>query len=553
MLAHLKIENLALIEKAELAFDRGFICFSGETGAGKSVFLGALKLLAGERFDKSMLRQGCESCRVEGLFYFETVNAINALLENYALPPCEDSTLLISRLAGIKGQKIAINGMFTTLNVLKSLGEYWVEFNDPTEPQRLFRSDFQLELLDSFAGLGEALETYTLAFQRWKKAEIALQEIKSASVLTPEGIAYLKNQLGEFEALELTPEGLTLLEHDFDRLKKKEDCLQCLNAIERCFNAEGCGVHGALSQLRNELHKFATKWPMGAVLENRMEGVLVELQDIEDACLQEQLEFEIDAEQSERIQQQMNLLQGLKRRYGSSVEGLVAKRNEILEQLDNAEHNDARLMLLQEASEKYHLECRHLAEKLHLIRANFASDFVEKMMERLKTLGFRRPRFQVEVDKTESLSACGVSRVNFLFASDETLHVGPLAKIASSGELARILLALKTVFVPSKTTPVLIFDEIDANVGGETGAVVGEELRRLAASSQIFCVTHLPQVAAQGTQHFAVKKSMCGENVPTIHFSPLDSNENRLLELARMLGNAQSDSAKKHAQTLLVT
>ncbi|MGX8716895.1 MAG: DNA repair protein RecN, partial [bacterium] len=260
--------------------------------------------------------------------------------------------------------------------------------------------------------------------------------------------------------------------------------------------------------------------------------------------------FDLDPEQCARIQQNMQMWLNLQQRYGNSLEQVITARDALKQQLDNAEHGEEKIFQLQNQCEACEKQCREWAGRLHEARASKIKPLENLIVDCLKSLGFRNPKFEIALSVQEDLDNYGHSSVAFNFASDVALPCLPLGNVASSGELSRVLLALKSVLNDTRSVPVLVFDEIDANVGGEIGQKVGCLLKKLGQNAQVFCVTHLPQVASQGDYHFYVSKSV-KDQIPTIQFEILADNDARCHELARMLGNANSTSALQHAKTLL--
>lgn len=549
MISNLIISDLALIHNAEFEFSPGFICFTGETGAGKSVLLGALKILTGNRVERFSIRDNAEKCTIEGLFDVKTPE-IDKFLQDNDLPAC-DGGLIIKRVVGKKGsQKISINGSLATVNVLKALGKLLIEFNDPTEPQKLFEQKFQIELLDEFANLSSDCLQYKELFDSLKALKAEREEFLSTSILSEDGIEFVKSQLLEFDGIELTEESIDKLESEFQKISKRDICLESLSSITKCFESENSGINYSMIRLRNEFQKFVTHWPDAEHLFERIENVFVELQDIESTCYDQQAQFESSDSRDKQIIQKFETLLLLKRKYGNFTKSLIVKRKELETQLITAQNYSNHLEQFNDKIKEQEALCTKLANELHQKRAATIGMFADKIVEQLKNLGFKKPIFTVALHKLDTLSAYGLNTVEFLFSSDEIIKPAPIAKIASSGEMARILLALKTVFKQSSTTPIIVFDEIDANVGGEIGTMVGKQLKALAETAQVFCVTHLPQVASQASQHVSVKK-ISDNNSVNILFESLNTKDKRLIELARMLGDSTSTSAKQHAVSML--
>lgn len=550
MLKTLVIDNLALIDHAEFDFQQGFICFTGETGAGKSVFLSALKLLTGQRGERMSLRPGTTQGKLEGLFSFigPIIEKINACLVENDLPACEEGELILRRTFGDK-QKISVNGSLTTLSVLKKLGNFWLEFHTPTEPQRLFDAETQIELLDKYAQLSTKKSEYSQIYTKYLEAKKQFQTLKDKAKLSPEMLEYIKKQLQVFTQLDLSEESIDQLEQDFKKLSQKEDCIQLLKEIDAIFN-ETPGLTEFLDKLQACLENLSLRLPKLQDLLQRYQQTRLELQDIESTCEQEQHGFDFDPEQCEAIQQNMQVWLELQRHYGNSLEQVLAAKNDLMEQVNTAENSEEKLQNLLNICQKLEAECRQKADGLHKLRAEKINSLNQLIIDCLKTLGFKKPKFSVELQLSDALNPHGLSKVQFLFSSDEALQALPLNHVASSGELSRILLAIKSTLHDVQEVPVIVFDEIDANVGGEVGQKVGILLKNLGNHAQVFCVTHLPQIAGQAQFHYCVTKQ--NENaIPTIKFNPLEDIKQRCEELARMLGDARSTSALQHAQTLL--
>lgn len=550
MLKTLVIDNLALIDHAEFDFQQGFICFTGETGAGKSVFLSALKLLAGQRCERMSLRPDTSQGKVEGLFSFSesVVEKINVCLEENDLPICEEGELILRRTFGDK-QRISVNGALATLNILKKLGSIWLEFHTPTEPQRLFDADTQIELVDKYGQFLAKKSEYNQIYLKYLEAKRQLQALQDKRQLSPEALEYIKKQLQEFSLLDLSQEGIDQLEQDFKKLSQKEDCIQLLKEIDATFNLTP-GLTEFLDKMQLCLENLSLRLPKFQDLLQRYQQVRLELQDIEATCEQEQNGFDFDPEQCQTIQQNMKIWLDLQRHYGSSLEHVLVAKNELIEQVNAAENSEEQLQNLSNVCDKFEIECRQKADDLHKLRAEKLNSLNNLITDCLKTLGFKKPKFIVELQHSDTLNMHGLSKIQFLFSSDNALQALPLNHVASSGELSRILLAIKSTLHDIEEIPIIVFDEIDANVGGEVGQKVGNLLKKLGVHAQVFCVTHLPQVAGQAQFHYCVEKQS-ENNVPTIKFNLLLNAEQRCKELARMLGDARSASALQHARTLL--
>ncbi|MGB0415841.1 MAG: DNA repair protein RecN [Coraliomargarita sp.] len=551
MLQTLKIKNLALLSEVTLEFEAGFTAVTGETGAGKSVLLGALSLLAGARTDKTMIRQGSDQLEVEAALYFEDSAAIDAALEAVGLPACEDGVFLLQRsIHRSKMPRIQVNGSMATLAQLQGLGEAWVDFHGPGEPQKLFQEKRQLEMLDVYAGNTALLTDYREGYTVWRAALAEIAELEAGERLDEDEIGFVRKQINKIDVVEVSEESISELERDYSRMSQAQE----LAAL-----AAGCadglsGDSGVAPQLTNVLasmESLAELDEASAPLLERIRSLLIELEDVGDEVGRLATDFDFDPDLIEAVTERMNLWQEVRRKYGGSVDAVLAKRDELANKLAVQGDLEGVLAIKRDAAAKQEATLKKLAAKLRKTRAASAKQLADKAAALLKALGFKKAGLSIEILAETELRESGDSRCRFLFAPNAGQELLPLNKIASSGETARVMLALKTVLAESDATPLLVFDEVDANVGGEVGRAVGAELARLSAKHQVLCVTHLPQVASLGRNHFVVTKDQDEDATSVSIYSIHESKDKRLGELARMLGDRNSSSARAHAEELL--
>jgi DNA repair protein RecN (Recombination protein N) len=553
MLQFLRLQDLALMERAELEFSAGFTAVTGETGAGKSILLGALSLLAGNRADKSVIRQGAEVCEVEGVLGFEgaALVRVNALLESLSLPPCEDGALVLRRaLPRTKAPRIQVNGALATLGALQELGGAWVDFHGPGEPQKLFLEKYQREMLDAFAGVEDDVARFAAGYHAWRGRLREADELTKAERLSPDEIEFLQHQIERIDRLDPTPENLTVLERDFTRLTRAQELGEFAARLENGLAGDE-GVAAQMAPLVRAAREWAALDAAAAPLAARLEGVVMEMQDLaaDFARLGAGLDFDEAAAQS--LQTRMSLWLELQRRYGQDSTVLRAKRDELARKV--AAQSDIEGALARLAGEAVTKEkiLRKEAVVLRKQRVAAAQDLEKKAARLLKSLGFKQAGLSLRVTAEDELHEHGDSRVEMLFSPNPGQAPLPLNKIASSGEIARVMLALKAVLAAADATPLLVFDEVDANVGGEIGAAVGRELAALGGRHQVLCVTHLPQVAAQAAQHLVVEKQQTARATTVTILALQDDRMARVAELARMLGDRSAKSAQEHARALL--
>lgn len=551
MLQSVRIRNLALLEEVSLEFTEGFTAVTGETGAGKSILLGALSLLAGERADKTLIRQGAPSCEVEAALHFPAPQAINRVLESLDLPACEEGLLILKRsLPREKAPRITVNGGLATLAALQRLGELWIDFHGPSEPRRLLKESCQLELLDLFGQHGTAAEAYAEAYTRWRKARTERERIAKEDKLSPDQIRFLEAQLARLDALDLSAEAIESLERDFQRQSRAEELLEACGQLEQGLAGEQ-SVSAQLSGLLREARHLESLDPSAKSLADRLNSSLVELADLAEEFARLSGEYQFDPEQAEALQERMNTWLEAKRKHGGDREAVASARETLRQRLALQGDLEGALGRLDAEIDSALKAVRSTARALREAREKAAKELSKVAAKSIVQLGFKKADFRVRIVPLPEPGPTGDCGCEFLFSPNVGEEPLPLHRIASSGELARVMLALKTVLADLDGVPVLVFDEVDANVGGEIGRIVGEKMAAIARSHQVLCVTHLPQVAAQGDAHFVVTKDQSGDRA-AVSIAPLhDDRKQRVRELARMLGDRNAKSALAHAEELL--
>lgn len=575
MLTTLRIKNLALVTDLTIELQPGYNVITGETGAGKSILIGALNLVLGERADRTLLRGGCENCSVEAVFDVSRLKSpLARILDEAGLEPCDEGQLVLKRTFTAAGaNRQFINGSPTTLMVLAAVGELLVDIHGPHEHQSLLRPACQLALLDAFAGTEREREAFAALLSRRaaliaEKANLVVDEKTYAQQLE-----LLRFQVREISDARINPQAEEGLEQDYRRatnaarlLQLGQTALGVLNENEMSLLAQ-CAVVGRTLQELQRVDPGA-----GSLLALHEQTVAL-LNELHSAIARYSDSIELEPARLQELEERINLLQSLKRKYGGSLEAVLAFGAEAGQKLAALENRDAELARLNTELQKVEAELWRAGTGLSQRRREAAPKLARKMRAQLADLGFRQSSFDVLIStqspnmpqnsRDEQLTpqsgngsntqgaafnSSGLDTIEFQFAPNPGEPARPLRAIASSGELARVMLALKTVLAQEDQIPVLIFDEIDANVGGETARTVGEKLQQLARHRQVLCVTHLPQVAAPATAHYlASKQQQAGRTIS--HLTCLGKSE-RVTELARMLGG-QTDAARKHAEALL--
>lgn len=551
MIQYLRIQNLALMEEATLDFEGGFVAVTGETGAGKSVLLGALSLLSGARGDKGLIRRGADTLEVEAILQLKNRKRIDQVLKSLDLPETEDGQLLLKRaLSRSKAPKVYINGTLTTMARLQSLGESWIDFHGPGEPQKLFAESWQRYLLDSYAKLGNDLARYREGYELWQEKHREMDRLRQEKRLNPEEQAFLKKELQQIERLPQSEEGISELERDHARLTSAQDLASMAGKLQEGLTGNN-GVTEKLSQLLGLSRELKRLDPESASLADRLESLIIESDDLGESFADLLSETEFDPQKAEKVESQMEDWLSVKRKYGHDIATVLEKYAELSQRLNSQGDLEGTLIKLQHEADELRESLVSQAEEIREARVKAAHQLAKDAGKLLNKLGFKKARFQIEIIRDRELGPHGNSHCSYLFNPNPGQDLLPLNKIASSGELARVMLALKAVLAKVDETPVLVFDEVDSNIGGEVSSIVGEELEKLGTAHQVFCITHIPQVAARADHHFVVDKEQ-SEDSTRVEIRKLTGTSDELLgELARMLGDRKSKSAREHARELL--
>jgi DNA repair protein RecN (Recombination protein N) len=549
MIRRLQIRDLALMDRTSLELGAGFTVVTGETGAGKSVLLGALSLLAGNRAAKTIVRKGAEECSVEAELETDGDKRFDEVLKTLDLPACDDGLLILKRsVHATKSGRISINGGSATLTQLQQLGELWIDFHGPGEPQKLMRAETQLEMLDLHAGLAAPLATYRAGWRQRNELLREAAEAATAERLSEDEAAFLRSQLEKLDSLDLSEEAITKLERDHARSSRAQELAALLGQLEAGLGSDGLGeVIPKLLKAGDDVARIDEE---ASALRDRLNSLAAEAEDIRADFARLGRGLSSDDESAAELDGKMNLWLEFRRKYGPGADSVREKREALRRRLASQGDVEARVAKLKAEAAKVEKDLRKQADVLRAARTKAADKLAAAARKMLGSLGFKKADLRIEV-ATAELGPHGADAVRFLFCPNAGQDLLPLDQIASSGEAARVMLALKTVLAAVDRTPVLVFDEVDANVGGEIGAQVGRELAALGKGHQVFCVTHLPQVAALGHSHLVVTKTQDDKST-TVEIAPVHGKrKDRESELARMLGDRASKVALSHARELL--
>ena len=547
MLSLLKIRNLALVDELLWELGPGLIGVTGETGAGKSVIVGALKLVLGERADKSLIRSGEDSCTVEAVFDLNSTTAINSILEEGGLPPCDAESLIIRRIISTTTSRQFINDSPVTLALLKKLGNELVDLHGPHDHQSLLSTDRQLSMLDAYGNCTTALTTYRTAYRTWRDLVTQLDDIQHAEAASEHELELLRHLVREIDSAHLQPADESELEERWRRSTNASRLTETTAAaIDRISGEDG--ILSRLSDLRKAVRDIERLDPALHIWSEPLATATTELEDLHSTMETYLEDLETDPEETARLEDRMNLVESLKRKYGPTLADIAARRDSAASRLDTLENRDSRIEELRAALAKARTTVDSVAASLTAIRRKSAPKLAKEISSQLKDLGFRQSAFEISLIPLPEPGPHGTETIEFIFGPNPGEPMQPLRQIASSGEISRVMLAVKSALAEQDDTPLMVFDEIDANVGGEIAASVGKKMASLGRKHQVVAITHFPQVAASATHHFVVEKEITAGRTRSRLF-PV-RGESRIDELVRMLGGG-GDKARAMAAALL--
>ncbi len=555
MLTTLRIKNLALVEDLTVDFRSGFNALTGETGAGKSVIIGGIQLLLGGRSDRSLIRSGTEQCVVEAVFDVSgLIDQIDELLEALGLEPCEGGQLFIRRAISQQGSsRQFVNGSPCQVSALGRLGELLVDFHGPHDHQSLNDSRRQLDIVDACGDFGDLRQQLAdLTRQRTEivdaNAELTLNEAEFARQ-----VEILEFQIQEIRAAGLQADEEQTLENAYQRASNAARIQELCQEAMHCLQDGDPSAIGLLHQVNRSLNQ-ASHMDEGASrivdIASQVSMMVSELAGEVEAYVES---LELDPSRLHELENRYSSLQSLKKKYGPKLEDILSFASRAEEKLTNLQQREARIQDFQERIRGIDGQRMEIASEISSRRAAILDPLSRDIQAHLADLGFRQCQFEIRLHANpsidpKSLRSHGFDTIEFLFSPNPGEPLKPLKAVASSGEMARVMLGIKTVLASRDSIPLLIFDEVDANVGGETASIVGLKLRSIGQNRQALCITHLAPVAACADSHFFVEKEVVDGR--TISFVRALESDDRVREIARMLGGTD-DEALIHARALL--
>ena len=554
MLRSLHIRNLAIIDALDLEFEGGFSVLSGETGAGKSILIDALGLVLGDRADAGLIRAGEAQAEISAGFSLDGSLAARAFLREQAMEdPDDTNACLLRRVVSGDGRSRAfINGAPASLANLRELGELLVEIHGQNEHQSLLRAETQRELLDDFGGHGDALAAVAQAAREYAEAEAGIERLRAVAGRDPAQLDFLRYQLRELESLKLAPGELERLDADHRRLANAGRLLdEGQRAQEMLYGGEN-SLHDQLAAARQILSGLSSLESGFGDAESALQQAEVQIREAADTVRHLLDRLDLDPERLAEVERRLEAMHDLARKHRVKPEELAARLEALHQDLQGSEQAAGNLEKLEVQRSAAAGRYKAAATKLSAARRKAAKEFAARAAAIVRELGMPKAELNVAVDSApqERPRLAGDDEVRLDFSANAGQPPRALAKVASGGELSRVSLAIRLVAQQVRSAATLIFDEVDAGIGGGTAETVGIKLRELAGKRQVLSVTHLPQVAAQGEHHYAIGKIVTAGKTLT-RVTALDAR-GRVAELARMLGGREiTASTQAHAAEML--
>lgn len=549
MLKQLYIKNFTLIDELDIPFFPGFSVITGETGAGKSIILGAIGLLLGNRADARQIKQGQRKCIVEAHFDLSRYGMQDFFEKNDV--DYDDECIIRRELSSSGKSRGFINDQPVTVALMRELGEHLIDIHSQHQNLLLQKDDFQLQVVDIVASDGPLLAGYQAAYRKWQEAKRQLKELQTEIAANREKEEFMRFQLQELSQAELSDGEQEQLEKEVSTMSHVEEIKQALFEADGILSAEESGTVEKVREAWSTLQKINGLYPDIQELNQRLDSCYIELKDIA-GDIQSHLEsVEFDPADYQRKSERLNLLYGLEQKFRKeTVAELIAERDSLATQLDRIDNSEEALARCQTLVDSSLAEADKAAASLTEARQHAADKIRKEMEQRLQPLGIPNVRFSIQIDKKE-LSPDGADKVCFLFSANKSTPMQPVSQVASGGEIARVMLSIKAIISSAVRLPTIIFDEIDTGVSGHVAEKMALIMREMGDNNrQVVSITHLPQIAAMGSHHYKVEKHETPEGTQS-RMRLLDKEE-RITEIAQMLsGSNITNAAIENAKELL--
>lgn len=550
MLRQLYIKNFTLIDELNIELHPGFSVITGETGAGKSIILGAIGLLLGQRADSKTIKQGADKCIIEAHFDLSRYDLKPFFDENDIEYDAND-TIIRRELTSAGKSRAFVNDSPTSLSALKELGERLVDVHSQHQNLLLSKQDFQLNVVDIIADDAAQLNDYRNCYADYQQTKLQLEKLEEDIALNRQNQDFLQFQYEELMKANLTEGELEELEQQSDTMSHAEDIKSALFDADKSLNGEQGGAVGLVKSTHAALSSIAKILPKTTELVERLEACHIELKDIAadvDRLLED---TDFDPAELDRINSRLDKLYDLEKKYhADSIEALIVQRDELKSKLTGIENSDEALEELRQQLQAQHEKCVQKAQSLTRLRQKASKNIEQQMQQRLVPLGMPNVRFQISITQ-DTLGRDGQDNVSFLFSANTSTPLQPVSQVASGGEIARVMLSLKAMISGAVKLPTIIFDEIDTGVSGKMAEKMAEMMQEMGNHErQVISITHLPQIAALGLHHYRVSKEETASGT-TSHMQELTADE-RIHEIAQMLsGSDVSEAAIQNARELM--
>lgn len=550
MLKHLYIKNFTLIDQLDIAFHSGFSVITGETGAGKSIILGAIGLLLGNRADSKQIKQGEKKCTIEAHFDLSHYG-FESFFEDNDIDFEPEDTIIRRELTASGKSRAFINDTPVSLQMMRILGEQLIDIHSQHQNLLLQKDDFQLNVVDIIAQDSAALSAYHSSYQHYKESLQRLSDLKEQIAKAQENEEFMRFQFNELESAGLVEGRQQELEQESETLSHSEDIKTAYYEADHLLNDDDNGIIYKLGESLDSLSNIENVYSKAKDVVQRLSSVHIELKDIASEVGSEVENIEFDPSRLDSINQQLDQLNTLEQKYHvSTEEELIEIRDNIAEQLQSIDNSDEELESLTKKVDEELKLCTEKAAKLTELRLKAGKIVEKEMSQRLIPLGIPNVRFKVDIT-SKPLSLDGADKVQFLFSANTSTAMEPVAQVASGGEIARVMLSLKAMISGAVKLPTIIFDEIDTGVSGKIAQKMALIMQEMGNNNrQVISITHLPQIAALGSSHYKVEKEETAEGTRS-HMRELNQEE-RVSEIAQMLSGADiSDAALQNARELL--
>ena len=550
MLKQLYIKNFTLIDELDIELYKGFSVITGETGAGKSIILGAIGLLTGQRADSKSVKAGADKCVIEAHFDLSPYG-MERFFEDNEIEWDGEDTIIRRELTAAGKSRAFINDTPVALSVLKELGEQLIDIHSQHQNLLLQKQDFQLSVVDIIAQDSQQLADYQDTYNRYQQAQKQLRELKESIEQGRQQTDFMQFQYDELSAANLTEGEQEELEQQSETMEHAEDIKTALYEASNNLDADERGAVTLVRRAMLSLQGISKVLPMATELSERLNSCHIELKDIAAEVESALDEVDFDPSELDSIQQRLDCLYDLEKKYhADTVEELILQRDRLQQQLAAIENSDEALAELEDQCQQLKDACQQQADQLTTMRQQAAKAIEQQMQQRLVPLGMPNVKFQICISK-ESLGRSGQDGISFLFSANTSTPLQPVSQVASGGEIARVMLSLKAMISGAVKLPTIIFDEIDTGVSGKIAEKMGEMMQEMGQQGrQVISITHLPQIASKGSHHYRVSKEET-ERGTTSRMQEL-SAEQRINEIAQMLsGSDISEAAIQNAKELL--